>query len=282
MSSTLPCPDLAFRSASRARLSAASKEVLVRPKSFPMARDQTAPRLRGAMPRHHISRVRRSRIATFQRGRMSCSQICIMLSAATSRHSERARLAAWRRFSASRLCAIIFWYSFRWRRSSAGSLGGSHDGRVRERTASFSLEMGRGSIMMFDRRRGGSSAMADLTLGLTSGSDDLLFGMEPVLDRCCILCSRCSACSSSFSVRDLASAFKSASAADQLLALDMTGLETRLEAAELIVERADSDFHVGDRSDPCATAIAGVPFPTLRTRSLGCRSGDGALDGGRL
>jgi outer membrane murein-binding lipoprotein Lpp len=181
------------------------------------------------------------------------------------------------------LWAIIFWYSLRWRRSSAGSLGGSHDGRVRERTASFSLEMGKGSIMIFDRRRGGSSAKADFTRGFTSGSEDLLaFGIEPVLDRCCTLCSICSACSSNFSVSALASALKSANAAVQLLARDMTGLATRLDAAELMVESADSDFQVGDRSEPCATATAGVPFPTLRTRSLGARSGDGVLDGGRL
>ncbi len=154
---------------------------------------------------------------------------------------------------------------------------------MRERTASFSLEMGKGSIMMFDRRRGGSSARADFTLGLGSGSDDLLaLGIEPVLERCCTLCCISSACSSNFSVKAFASAFSSDNAADQLFALEVTGLETRLDAAELIVESAKSDFQVGDRSDPCATAIAGVPFPTLRTLSLGARSGEGALDGGRL
>jgi hypothetical protein len=100
-----------------------------------------------------------------------------------------------------------------------------------------------------------------------------------VLERCWTLCSISSACSSSFSVSAFASAFKCANAADQLWDLEHVGLDTRLEEAELT---ADSDFQVGERSDPWATATGGVPLPTLRTLSLGGRSGDGALDGGRL
>lgn len=110
--------------------------------------------------------------------------MCWRPSAAWSRCSDRTRLSASRRRSASTLRAIIFSYSFRWRRSSAGSLGGSHDGRVRDSTASFSFEMGRGSIMMFVLRSGGSSGNADLTRGLASCSGDFRgLGIDPVLDR---------------------------------------------------------------------------------------------------
>ena len=268
-SSALPLPEATRASTSRARPSAAWYEASFRPSSLPMARLQTAPRLRGATPCHHSSRVRRSRTAVSHLGRMSSSQRCCSPSAAWSRCSERTLLSALRRSSASLDRTIIFWYSFRWRRSSAGSFGGSHEGRVRERTASFSLEMGRGSIMMFVLRRGGSSGRADLTRGLASGSDILRgLGMEPVLERW-PLCSSSEACSSSFSVRSLASALSSARAAVQLLARVARGLGPMLKAGDLRPETIISDFHVGDRSEPLATATAGVPLPTLRTRSLG-------------
>jgi len=65
----------------------------------------------------------------------------------------------------------------------------------------------------------------------------------------------------------------------------LTGLGAPLDAADRWPETAVSDFHVGDRREPRASATAGVPLPTAaRGRSLlrCARSGDAVLDGGRL
>jgi hypothetical protein len=62
----------------------------------------------------------------------------------------------------------------------------------------------------------------------------------------------------------------------------MIGLVAWLDVAEPRVDRAKSDFQVGERRDPCAAATAGVPFPTLRILSLVGRSGDGAFEQGWL
>lgn len=69
----------------------------------------------------------------------------------------------------------------------------------------------------------------------------------------------------------------SARAAVQLLARVLRGLGP----GDFSVEIAVSDFHVGDLSEPRATATGGVPFPILRTRSFGL-SGEGDFDAGWL
>ncbi|KAK5635514.1 hypothetical protein RRF57_011226 [Xylaria bambusicola] len=167
------------------------------------------------------------------------------------------------------LLAIIFWYSFKCFFSSAGSLGGNHDGLVRERTASFSFDIGSGSIMILLLRRGGSSARADLTRG---------FGTGRMADCSTPCLSNSSACSSSFSVSALASAFRPEIAAVQLFARPLIG-ERGVDFCESL---ECSDLHDGDFKDPESAATGGVPLPTLRTRSLGCLSGDVDAETGRL
>ncbi|KAK2073268.1 hypothetical protein P8C59_007559 [Phyllachora maydis] len=111
---------------------------------------------------------------------------------------------------------------------------------------------------MFVLRKGGNSAKADLTRGFDPVSDD----------------SRASA---------LASALRSRRAAFQPLSLAFTGVDVPLEDADLIEGTAESDFHDGERRDPCAAATGGVPFPTFLTFSFfETRSGEGDLDDGWL
>ena len=60
----------------------------------------------------------------------------------------------------------------------------------------------------------------------------------------------------------MASAFSAEMAAVQLLARSLVGDD----APEAAVLGDPSVFQVGDLREPLATATAGVPFPTLRTR----------------
>jgi len=95
-------------------------------------------------------------------------------------------------------------------------LGGSHDGRVLDKTASFSFDMGSGSIIIFVLRKGGNSAIEDLTLGLSIVGR----AAELKLPHCLGfgLFSSVSACASSASVNAFASSLSSDNAVVQLRA----------------------------------------------------------------
>src|SRR6202021_1911831 len=106
-------------------------------------------RLLGEIPLHQSSLVRFWRMTSSQLGRTCSSHIRNKELAVSSLLADRARCTASLLRSDSADWAIILWYSFKCLFSSAGSFGGSQDGRVRDRTASFSFDTGRGSIIMF-------------------------------------------------------------------------------------------------------------------------------------
>ena len=142
--------------------------------------------------------------------------------------------------------------------------------------------------MMSVRRSGGSSARADLTRNLTPGRSNECRARVPFANalgsgRVLLLCSTSSACSSNFSVKALASELSSERAAVQLLALALIGLGGPLDSRDGVgvpSGTAMSNFQDGERREPRATAMAGVPLPTLLTRSLGARSGEVEVEGG--
>lgn len=66
-------------------------------------------------------------------------------------------------------------YSFKCLCSSFGSLGGNQLGRVLDKTFSFSLLIGNGSIMTFDRCKGGSEMIGvDERLGSSKRKLDVV------------------------------------------------------------------------------------------------------------
>ena len=142
-----------------AREKALLKVVGVRARSLPIAFVHTLARERGPMPRHQSSRVRGSRMSWSQLGRTCSSQRRERVALVSSFAHLLSMVWAAFFFSASRLSSIIRWYSFRCRFSSLLLFGGSQLGRVRLNTFSFSLLIGRGSIMMLLVRNGGSCAI---------------------------------------------------------------------------------------------------------------------------
>jgi hypothetical protein len=72
---------------------------------------------------------------------------------------------------ASSIRANIFWYSFRCFFSSLGFLGGSHEGRVRERYFCFSSDGWNGSMSGSLLRTGGSAALFDFGSGCFRDDD---------------------------------------------------------------------------------------------------------------
>lgn len=74
-----------------------SKVALLSASSLPMARSQTSARERGAMPLHHNSRVRGSRMTRFQSGRTCSSQRrCRVFLVSSFAHRSLAMVAALR------------------------------------------------------------------------------------------------------------------------------------------------------------------------------------------
>lgn len=141
--------------------------------------------------------------------------------------------------------------------------------------------------MMLLRRRGGSSARADLCFGRETSVvlARRAFGIDPVLDLC-DLTSSSSACSSSFSVSSWASLLRPARVTFQLLARVRWGLGMPSDKGDLSEDNAVSDFQEGDRSapmEPLSPPLAGVPLPTLLILvGFGERSGEFDLEAGRL
>src|ERR1700733_8042338 len=164
---------------SRARRNAAVKLRSLKPSWFPTARCHSCPRTFGLTPRHQSSRVPRSETAVFHSGQTYCSQSLFRLSLVSSFWHFWVLTFSSLLFSASIDFAIIFWYSFKCLFSSLGSLGGSQDGRVRDKIASFSLDMGIKSKLPFCT--GGSGTALGLELRLEAASK---LGLDSLLTSC--------------------------------------------------------------------------------------------------
>lgn len=131
--------------------------------------------------------------------------------------------------------------------------------------------------MMFVRRKGGSSAIADLILGF---SGPRAVELKPRRCRESSFFSSSSACASNASVKALASSLNSDNAAVQLFARAFGNESWLIGNCPILAPRLIPGL--GDRSSPCSAGIGDVPFPTGFIFSFGGRSGLVEVDGGML
>jgi len=130
-------------------------------------------------------------------------------------------------------------------------------------------------------RRGGSSAIADLTRGLLRGGRCVLFKLLRCIG--CSLFSSVSACASRASVKALASSLNSDRATVQLFARTLVNASWLIGNWPMLAPRCIpllGDF--GDRNSPCSAGLGDVPLPRPLILSFCGLSGLVDVDGGML